>query len=175
MSLSSDANHSSFRSLRTRLIAPTASSLRISLRVCRSAHASAAVLRVVTGSARTHAQTDIDGFRLRPGERPTWIELELAEDEVVEWRRRAAARGLSIDVWLTLQVEWTLVVGDIGAETAGASKLDGIELYLDERLREPDELELDVGGLRRKQVHAYWDGCLRRLTGRPRRAKRVHL
>ena len=36
---------------------------------------------------------------------------------------------------------------------------DGIELYLDERLREPDELELDVGGLRRKQVHAYWDGC----------------
>ncbi|CAN5211765.1 hypothetical protein BH18ACT14_BH18ACT14_18260 [soil metagenome] len=31
--------------------------------------------------------------------------------------------------------------------------------YLDERLREPDELELDVGGLRRKQVHAYWDGC----------------
>lgn len=36
---------------------------------------------------------------------------------------------------------------------------DGIELYLDERLREPDELELDVGGLRRKHVHAYWDGC----------------
>jgi hypothetical protein len=36
---------------------------------------------------------------------------------------------------------------------------DGIELYLDERMREPDELELDVGGLRRKHVHAYWDGC----------------
>lgn len=36
---------------------------------------------------------------------------------------------------------------------------DGIELYLDERLREPSELELDVGGLRRKHVHAYWDGC----------------
>jgi hypothetical protein len=36
---------------------------------------------------------------------------------------------------------------------------DGIELYLDERLREPNELELDVGGLRRKHVHAYWDGC----------------
>src|SRR2546430_13428340 len=29
---------------------------------------------------------------------------------------------------------------------------DGIELYLDERLREPDELELDVGGRRRKHV-----------------------
>ena len=36
---------------------------------------------------------------------------------------------------------------------------DGIELYFDERLREPEELELDVGGLRRKHVHAYWDGC----------------
>ena len=35
----------------------------------------------------------------------------------------------------------------------------GIELYLDERLSEPDELELEVGGLRRKHVHAYWDGC----------------
>jgi hypothetical protein len=36
---------------------------------------------------------------------------------------------------------------------------DEIELYLDERLREPDELELDVGGRRRKHVHAYWEGC----------------
>ena len=36
---------------------------------------------------------------------------------------------------------------------------DGIELYLDERLSEPDELELDVAGLRRKHVHAYWNGC----------------
>lgn len=35
----------------------------------------------------------------------------------------------------------------------------GIELYLDDGLREPDELELDIGGLRRKHVHAYWNGC----------------
>ena len=35
----------------------------------------------------------------------------------------------------------------------------GMELYIDEGLREPDELELDVGGLRRKHVHAYWNGC----------------
>jgi hypothetical protein len=38
---------------------------------------------------------------------------------------------------------------------------DGIELYLDERLREPDELELEVGGLRGKHVHAY---CPRSAT-----------
>jgi hypothetical protein len=36
---------------------------------------------------------------------------------------------------------------------------DGLELYFDARLREPDELELDVGGRLRKHVHAYWDGC----------------
>jgi len=35
----------------------------------------------------------------------------------------------------------------------------GIELYLAEGLREPDELELDIGGLRRKHVNAYWNGC----------------
>jgi len=36
---------------------------------------------------------------------------------------------------------------------------EGLELYLDERLREPEVLELDVGGLRHKHVHAYWNGC----------------
>ena len=36
---------------------------------------------------------------------------------------------------------------------------DGIELYLDERLSPPELLELDVGGLRRKHVHAFWNGC----------------
>ena len=36
---------------------------------------------------------------------------------------------------------------------------DGIELYLDERLSPPEVLELDTGGLRRKHVHAYWNGC----------------
>ena len=35
----------------------------------------------------------------------------------------------------------------------------GIELYVDERLKEPDELELAVAGLRRKHVHAYFNGC----------------
>jgi hypothetical protein len=36
---------------------------------------------------------------------------------------------------------------------------DGIEVYLDTMLREPEGLELDVGGLRGKHVHAYWEGC----------------
>jgi hypothetical protein len=36
---------------------------------------------------------------------------------------------------------------------------EGLELYVEEGLREPDELELDLGGLRRRQVRAYWNGC----------------
>jgi hypothetical protein len=36
---------------------------------------------------------------------------------------------------------------------------DGIELYFDARLREPQELVLEAHGRRRKHVHAYWDGC----------------
>jgi len=36
---------------------------------------------------------------------------------------------------------------------------DEIELYLDERLGEPDELVIEAKARRRKHVHAYWDGC----------------
>jgi hypothetical protein len=36
---------------------------------------------------------------------------------------------------------------------------DGIELYLDTRLGEPEELVIEATGRRRKHVHAYWDGC----------------
>ena len=36
---------------------------------------------------------------------------------------------------------------------------DGIELYLDERLGEPEELVVEARGRRRRHVHAYWDGC----------------
>jgi hypothetical protein len=34
-----------------------------------------------------------------------------------------------------------------------------IEVYLDERLGEPEELVVEAKGRRRKHVHAYWDGC----------------
>jgi hypothetical protein len=36
---------------------------------------------------------------------------------------------------------------------------DGIELYLDAGLGEPDELVIEASGRRRKHVHAYWNGC----------------
>ena len=36
---------------------------------------------------------------------------------------------------------------------------DGIELYLDQSLGDPEELVIEAKGRRRKHVHAYWDGC----------------
>jgi hypothetical protein len=48
-------------------------------------------------------------------------------------------------------------------ETAGRSfrrvSADAIELYLDERLGDPEELVIEARGRRRKHVHAYWDDC----------------
>lgn len=34
-----------------------------------------------------------------------------------------------------------------------------IQLYLDARLAEPEELVIEVSGRRRKHVRAYWNGC----------------
>ena len=37
---------------------------------------------------------------------------------------------------------------------------DGFELYLDPgRMDPPDELHLELKGLRRKRIEAYWNGC----------------
>ena len=35
----------------------------------------------------------------------------------------------------------------------------GIQLYLDARLPEPEELVIEASGRRGKHVHAYWNGC----------------
>jgi hypothetical protein len=43
-------------------------------------------------------------------------------------------------------------------EAAGLER-QGLELYLEDRLAEPDELVVEVVGRRRRQVRAYWNGC----------------
>jgi hypothetical protein len=75
-------------------------------------------LSVLSGQGHRRAQLELGAFRLRPGERPAWIELGLGYEERAAWRRLAAAAGLSVDVWVALQIEWALVVEDIGAEQA---------------------------------------------------------
>jgi hypothetical protein len=76
------------------------------------------VLSVLHGGGGERARVELTGFRLRPGDRPHWVELSIGYEEQAEWRRLAARHGLSADVWVALQVEWTLVIDDIGAEAA---------------------------------------------------------
>jgi hypothetical protein len=75
-------------------------------------------LALVQGQGRQHEPTELEGFRLRPCERPAWIEVGLNYEERDEWRQRAADSGLSTDVWVALQIEWTLVVDDLDPERA---------------------------------------------------------
>jgi hypothetical protein len=79
---------------------------------------STVTLSLVKGEARRGARVELGAFRLRPGERPAWIALGFGREECEEWRRLAAAFGLSVDVWVALQVEWELVAEDIGVELA---------------------------------------------------------
>jgi hypothetical protein len=47
--------------------------------------------------------------RLRPGERPFWLELKLSDERIADLRRRAAADGLSVDARVALSLEVRLV------------------------------------------------------------------
>src|SRR5215218_9639689 len=48
-------------------------------------------------------------LRLRPGERPVWVDLQLTTTDARQWRERAAEYGLPTDVWLGLLVEYEIV------------------------------------------------------------------
>jgi len=67
------------------------------------------------------------------------------------WAKRARCCHGSITY-----LETSCEAGDRGFRRVEA---EGIELYLDARLAEPDELVIELSGLRRKHVHAYWNGC----------------
>jgi hypothetical protein len=73
-------------------------------------------LQLVAGGRRHKTTALTDTFRLRPGERPIWVELEVGDAAARAWRRRAGALGLSVDVWLAVQVEWELVRADLASE-----------------------------------------------------------
>lgn len=47
--------------------------------------------------------------RVRPGDRPVWVELNLTTRQAQEWRARSADHGLALDVWLGLLLEYHLV------------------------------------------------------------------
>lgn len=72
----------------------------------------------------THQRTDRASRigRLRPGERPCWLELPLSDYEIAELREHAARRELPVDARVALLLEAQLVDRDLRA--AGAPALD---------------------------------------------------
>jgi hypothetical protein len=75
--------------------------------------ASSSGLRLLDGSGRGSPPAGSKSFRLRPAERPIWVELSVDEGQARAWLRRATTLGLSVDVWITLQAEWSLVARDL--------------------------------------------------------------
>lgn len=53
--------------------------------------------------------------RLRPGERPCWLELALSDEETGDLRRRAGREGLPSDVYVALSLEARLVDRELQA------------------------------------------------------------
>lgn len=70
-------------------------------------------MQLVRGLAHAAADETESSFRLRPGERAAWFEVSAAEPEMRRWAADAAAAGLSVDVWIALKLEWSVVREDI--------------------------------------------------------------
>lgn len=50
------------------------------------------------------------GARIRPGERPTWVELPVGRRWWPVWRRCAAAHNVAVDAWVAAGLELHAVV-----------------------------------------------------------------
>lgn len=67
------------------------------------------LLRVVDGNASAPRLLAAGTLRLRPGERPTWVDINLTSAQARDWRGRAHTFGLAVDVWLGVLLEYELV------------------------------------------------------------------
>lgn len=54
-----------------------------------------------------------DRPRLRPGERPCWLDATADRAAFDEWRRGAAEAALTVDAWVALLLELDLVLEDL--------------------------------------------------------------
>jgi hypothetical protein len=75
-------------------------------------------LGVVAGLAAPSLRRPGARPRLRPGEYPVWYELGLSERERALLRRRAHQRGVGVDAFVGVSLEYLLV-----AETVGGDRL----------------------------------------------------
>jgi hypothetical protein len=69
----------------------------------------AGALRSVRGGSTPSPPISLGTRRLRPGERPVWVDLQLAAAQVNRWRKRSATHGLPVDVWLGILLEYWIV------------------------------------------------------------------
>jgi hypothetical protein len=105
-------------------------------------------LQLVVGGRRRAVSSPSGSFRLRPGERPVWIELDPDEEETHVWRRRAGELGLSVDVWLAVQTEWEIVRRDLTEEAVIEALLRRARFLVEVPALAPtDELRAWVGWL----------------------------
>jgi hypothetical protein len=110
-------------------------------------------LRVLDGLGSRPSATSSGLFRVRPGERPVWIELRVDEDEARAWQRNAAAAGLSVDVWIALQAEWSLVARDLAHQDVLERLLRRARVAAEEPALAPtEELRRWLSFLRRGSV-----------------------
>jgi hypothetical protein len=70
-------------------------------------------LQLLPGKAVAMSPGAPTGFRLRPTERPVWIDLAASTAEARKWVQQAASAGLSVDVWAAVKLEWELVLADV--------------------------------------------------------------
>jgi hypothetical protein len=52
-------------------------------------------------------------LRLRPGDRPQWLDAPVAVEVLVRWRGAARKAGLPVDAWVALLLELELVVEEL--------------------------------------------------------------
>jgi len=82
------------------------------------------LLRAVEGNASASRLLAAGALRLRPGERPTWVDIHLTSAQARDWRARAHTFGLPVDVWLGVLLEYELVqrgLSAIGGDPLAAS------------------------------------------------------
>jgi hypothetical protein len=80
-------------------------------------------LELLAGAGASVAQP-ASSFRLRPGERAAWIDVNASDAEMRTWRMQAAIAGLSVDVWIALKLEWSLIAADAPDQTRLTALVD---------------------------------------------------
>ena len=100
----------------------------------------AADLHLVPGATDRAPAVELTSFRLRPTERPEWVDVGATPAEVRTWTQEAAGLGLSVDVSVAIKLEWALVQRDLPVECLDAVVAEARRETESARLAPSDEL-----------------------------------